>query len=58
MLLILGVVSVDEIKSFKPNPGVYCHFLRRAGATGADAWLISSTLFKCHAADPSCYDPA
>ena len=41
----LGVVSVDEIKSFKPNPGVYCHFLRRAGAIGADAWLISSNPF-------------
>jgi len=41
----LGVVSVDEIKSFKPNPGVYCHFLRRAGSTGADAWLISSNPF-------------
>jgi 2-haloacid dehalogenase len=40
-----GVVSVDEIKTFKPNPGVYCHFLRRAGATGADAWLISSNPF-------------
>jgi 2-haloacid dehalogenase len=39
------VVSVDEIKSFKPNPGVYCHFLRRAGVTGADAWLISSNPF-------------
>jgi 2-haloacid dehalogenase len=41
----LGVVSVDEIKSFKPNPGVYCHFLRRAEATGGDAWLISSNPF-------------
>jgi 2-haloacid dehalogenase len=41
----LGVVSVDEIKSFKPNPGVYCHFLRRAGVTGSDAWLISSNPF-------------
>lgn len=41
----LGVVSVDEVKSFKPNPGVYCHFLRRAGATGADAWLISGNPF-------------
>jgi 2-haloacid dehalogenase len=39
------VVSVDEIKSFKPNPGVYCHFLRRAGALGADSWLISSNPF-------------
>jgi len=40
-----GVVSVDEIKSFKPNPAVYAHFLRRSGATGANAWLISSNPF-------------
>ena len=41
----MGVVSVDEMKSFKPNPAVYSHFLRRAGAVGADAWLISSNPF-------------
>jgi 2-haloacid dehalogenase len=41
----IGVVSVDEIKSYKPNPGVYSHFLRRAGALGANAWLISSNSF-------------
>lgn len=41
----LGIVSVDEIKSYKPNPGVYSHFLRRAGAVGAEAWLISSNPF-------------
>jgi 2-haloacid dehalogenase len=41
----IGVVSVDEMKSFKPNPGVYSHFLRRAGTIGADAWLISSNPF-------------
>jgi 2-haloacid dehalogenase len=41
----LGVVSVDEVKSFKPNPGVYSHFLRRAGASGANAWLVSSNPF-------------
>jgi len=41
----LGVVSVDEMKSFKPNPGVYSHFLRRAGAVGAEAWLVSSNPF-------------
>jgi len=41
----ISMVSVDEIKSFKPDPGVYCHFLRRAGATGADAWLVSSNPF-------------
>jgi 2-haloacid dehalogenase len=39
------VVSVDEIKSYKPNPGIYSHFLRRAGALRANAWLISSNSF-------------
>jgi len=43
--LFNGVVSVDDIKSFKPNPGVYSHFLRQSGATGGDAWLISSNPF-------------
>jgi len=41
----VDVVSVDEVKSFKPNPGVYSHFLRRAGAVGASAWLVSSNPF-------------
>jgi 2-haloacid dehalogenase len=41
----LGVVSVDEMKSFKPNPGVYSHFLRRAGTSGENAWLVSSNPF-------------
>jgi 2-haloacid dehalogenase len=41
----MGVVSVDEMKSYKPNPGVYSHFLRKAGACGAHAWLISSNPF-------------
>jgi 2-haloacid dehalogenase len=41
----IGVVSVDEMKSYKPNPGVYSHFLRRAGASGSNAWLISSNPF-------------
>lgn len=39
------VVSVDEIKSFKPNPAVYSHFLRRSGSVGTEAWLISSNPF-------------
>jgi len=40
-----GVVSVDEIKSFKPNPDVYNHFMKRAGSGGADTWMISSNPF-------------
>lgn len=39
------VVSTDEIKSFKPNPAVYCHFLRRAAALGSEAWMISGNSF-------------
>lgn len=40
-----GVVSTDEVRSFKPNPAVYAHFLRRAEATGAEAWLVSGNPF-------------
>ena len=43
--LFLGIVSVDELKSFKPNPAVYCHFLRKSGASAGNAWLISSNPF-------------
>ncbi len=41
----LGVVSVDDLKSFKPNPAVYSHFLRKSGSAGSIAWLISSNPF-------------
>jgi 2-haloacid dehalogenase len=39
------IVSVDEIGSFKPDPTVYRHFLKRAGTTPEDAWLISGNPF-------------
>ncbi len=39
------VVSTDEMKSFKPNPAVYAHFLRRSSATGKTAWLVSGNPF-------------
>lgn len=39
------VISVDEIKSYKPNPGVYSHFLRRADSVCAESWLVSSNSF-------------
>lgn len=41
----LDVVSVDEVKSFKPDPRVYAHFLRRSGALASAAWLISGNPF-------------
>jgi 2-haloacid dehalogenase len=40
-----GVVSVDDIKTYKPNPAVYKHFLRQSGATERSALLISSNPF-------------
>ncbi|MBD3670337.1 MAG: haloacid dehalogenase type II [Gammaproteobacteria bacterium] len=40
-----GIVSVDEIQSFKPDPAVYRHFLQRTGASDSDAWLVSSNPF-------------
>lgn len=43
--LFLGVVSVEDLKSFKPNPAVYSHFLRKSGASGSTAWLISGNPF-------------
>lgn len=39
------IVSVDEIKTFKPDPAVYEHFLHRANTTSGEAWLISSNPF-------------
>jgi 2-haloacid dehalogenase len=41
----LDVISVEDIRSFKPNPAVYNHFLRRTHSSGCDAWLISSNPF-------------
>jgi 2-haloacid dehalogenase len=41
----LGVVSVDDVKSFKPNPAVYAHFLRQSSASGGSAWMVSSNPF-------------
>jgi 2-haloacid dehalogenase len=43
--LFQGIVSVDDLKTFKPSPATYCHFLRQAKATGDSAWLISSNPF-------------
>jgi len=43
--LFIDILSVDDIASFKPDPAVYNHFLSRTGASGTDAWLISSNPF-------------
>ena len=43
--LFLGIVSVDDIKSFKPSPAVYSHFLRQSKSNGNEAWLVSGNSF-------------
>lgn len=40
-----SVVSVAPVRSFKPDPEVYAHFLARKGADRSRAWLISGNPF-------------
>jgi len=40
-----GVVSVDDLHTFKPNPDVYQHFIKVTGAEAGNAWLVSSNPF-------------
>jgi 2-haloacid dehalogenase len=41
----VDIVSVDELEPFKPNPAVHANFLRRAGTTSSDSWMISGNPF-------------
>ena len=43
--LFEGIVSADEIKTFKPNPDIYQHFLSRTDSIADNTWLISSNPF-------------
>lgn len=40
-----GIVSVDEVKTFKPDPAVYKHLLLRANSKGSNTWLVSGNPF-------------
>ncbi len=40
-----GVVSVDTVKTYKPNPDVYQHFVETTGSDKTNAWLVSSNPF-------------
>ncbi|RUO73268.1 haloacid dehalogenase type II [Idiomarina ramblicola] len=39
------MVSCNDIKSFKPSPQVYQHFLNRSGGKAESTWLVSSNSF-------------
>ena len=41
----LGIISVDDLKTFKPNPAIYTYFLSKSRASANDSWLISSNPF-------------
>ncbi|MEI6692838.1 MAG: haloacid dehalogenase type II [Chlorobium sp.] len=41
----IDIISVDEVQSFKPDPIVYQHFLRKSNASGSNAWMVSSNPF-------------
>lgn len=43
--LFHGVVSVDDVRSFKPDPGVYAHFLNTTDTQAKDAWMVSGNPF-------------
>jgi len=40
-----GVVSVDSIQTYKPNPKVYEFFLDSTGSKAQHSWLVSSNPF-------------
>jgi 2-haloacid dehalogenase len=40
-----GIVSVDAVQSFKPDPKVYLHFLEATQSKLMDVWLVSSNPF-------------
>lgn len=40
-----GIVSLFDVRTYKPNPAAYAYFHRAAGTGGAETWLISSNPF-------------
>ena len=40
-----GIVSVENVNTFKPNPLVYVHFNKKTNSTKQGSWLISSNPF-------------
>ena len=43
--LFSAIVSVDDVKSFKPDPLVYEYLIARSGAPKESVWLVSSNVF-------------
>ena len=45
MDLFEGIISVDEVQSFKPDPEVYFHFLKKTRSEAESTWLVSGNPF-------------
>jgi HAD superfamily hydrolase (TIGR01493 family) len=40
--LLETIVSVDDVKTYKPNPSVYHHLARRLATQPHQVWLVSA----------------
>ena len=40
--LLQGIISVDELRTFRPAPAVYAHLRRATGAWSTPCWVVSS----------------
>jgi 2-haloacid dehalogenase len=40
--LLAGVVSVDDLRTFKPNPAVYDYLVERGGRGPDQTWLVTA----------------
>jgi 2-haloacid dehalogenase len=43
--LLDDIVSADEVKTFKPDPAIYAHVVRRLGQNANTTWMVSSNPF-------------
>jgi 2-haloacid dehalogenase len=43
--LLDDVISADEVRTFKPDPTIYAHAVRRLGQDANVTWLVSSNPF-------------
>ena len=39
------MISADEVRTFKPDPTIYAHAVRRLGQDANAIWLVSSNPF-------------
>lgn len=53
-----GIVSVHDIRSYKPDPAVYQHFLDSTNAEAQDTWLVSGNPFDVIGAEAAGWNTA